>query len=144
MTAAETPTRLNRDVVLPPLVRRFRDGHSTIEQAVTEAYEHGLRIGIEIGRQEEGDNAEREQQARREEVGATLRAARGARRWSVEKAACEARISNMAWRRVERGNEVRDATYAALDTLFNLPAGTFLRAVTTDTGQAALTSWLTS
>lgn len=144
MITAETSTRLNRDVVLPPLVRQFRDGHSTVEQVITEAYEQGLRIGIEIGRQEEGDSAEREQQARRQEVGATLRAARGARRWSVEKAACEAQLSNMAWRRAERGQEVRDGTYAALDIVFNLPAGTFLRAVTTGTGQAALTSWLTS
>lgn len=47
--------RVNRDVVLPPIVREFNFGHSTIEQALIAAYERGLEFGYEVGAQAEAD-----------------------------------------------------------------------------------------
>lgn len=59
----------------------------------------------------------------------TLRAGKG---WSVEQAAVHAGLGHMTWRRMEDGFNVRAKTYAAVDTLFDLPFGTVRRALNDD------------
>lgn len=49
------PTNVNSDLVLPPIRRSFVDGHSTIEQALLDAYRQGLAFGYEAGAQDQAD-----------------------------------------------------------------------------------------
>lgn len=51
---------------------------------------------------------------------------------SVERAAVEAGLGHMTWRRAEDGAPVRRKTYAALDTVLGVPVGTVQRALNDD------------
>lgn len=65
-------------------------------------------------------------------LGGVLQTLRTARGWSVEQAAVHAGLGHMTWRRMEDGFNVRAKTYAAVDTLFELPFGTVKRALNDD------------
>lgn len=61
-----------------------------------------------------------------------LQVIRSQRGWSVEQAAVHAEIGHMTWRRAEHGVASRMKTYAAIDRILGLPAGTVNRATRSD------------
>lgn len=61
-----------------------------------------------------------------------LQVVRARHGWSVEQAAIRAGVGHMTWRRAEQGVPSRLKTYATMDRLFELPAGTINRAVRND------------
>lgn len=65
-------------------------------------------------------------------LGGVLQLLRASRGWSVEQAAVHAGLGHMTWRRMEDGFTVRNKTYAAVDSLFELPFGTTKRALADD------------
>lgn len=77
--------------------------------------------------------AEVEARARRAyALAGLLQVVRSRQGWSVEQAAVHAGIGHMTWRRAEQGVPSRLKTYAAMDRLFELPAGTVHRATQND------------
>lgn len=75
---------------------------------------------------------------RRLALGGVLQIKRATEGWSVEKAAANAGVGHMTWRRVEDGYGVRNKTYAAVDQLLELPIGTVKRALGDDLLMVAL------
>lgn len=65
-------------------------------------------------------------------LGGVLQVLRAGKGWSVEQAAVHANLGHMTWRRMEDGYSVRNKTYAAVDSLFELPFGTTKRALADD------------
>lgn len=76
------------------------------------------------GTERDLDFEEQEAQVQRDAVAAVVRAARGDRDWSIEKAAEQAGVGRMTWRRVETGEPLRSSTYAKVDRVFEIPSGT--------------------
>lgn len=75
-------------------------------------------------------------------LGACVQLTRTRRKLSVEKIAEEAGIGHVTWRRVEDGKTVRVATYANLDSYFQLPPGSMQRAAVDDSHLVGLAQLL--
>lgn len=75
-------------------------------------------------------------------LGAFLRVRRGREGLSVETMTERAGLSHMTWRRLEDGYAVRPKTYAAVETVFGLPAGSLTRALSDDSALVELAGLL--
>lgn len=75
-------------------------------------------------------------------LGAFLRVRRGREGLSVETMVERAGLSHMTWRRLEDGYQARPKTYAAVESVFGLPAGSLTRALSDDAALVELAGHL--